>query len=362
MLKSNQLQGRQAGRSPAKVVLVGIACLSLGACAGLGDGGPDFLTKAATPLAGDASSSAPAEVVEGSNSAGELQKATDYWGKEYAQKPQSLEAALAFAKNLKAMGQKGQAIAVLQQASVYHGANKQLASEYGRLALELDQVTVAQQLLALADDPALPDWRVVSARGTALAKQGKYQEAIPFYERALTLAADKPSVMNNLALAYTMNGEAAKAEDLLRRASTAGPTNAKVNQNLALVLGLQGKYDEATKVASQQMPADKAASNTALVRQMVKLEPKMMPQGVIAMPAPVQVAGSAAAAAAATGLKPAVTDQASASAANWATKVATVATPKPATAPVTPRAAIAPISSPPSPAGADDLVLRPATP
>ncbi len=313
-----------------KALMAGVACLSLGACAGLGDGGPDFLTKASTPFAGDTSMAQATPPIEGADTAGELQKATEYWGKEYSQKPQSLEAALAFAKNLKAMGQKGQAVAVLQQASVYHGANKQLASEYGRLALELDQVSVASQMLALADDPALPDWRVISARGTALAKQGKYQEAIPFYERALTLAPDKPSIMNNLALAFTMNGEAAKAEGLLRRAGSAGPANAKVNQNLALVLGLQGKYDEATKVASADMPSEKAASNTALVRQMVKLEPKVMPQGVIAMPPPVQVAGTPLPAGAA--LKPGVTDTASASASNWAPKVAAASASKAAPA------------------------------
>ena len=315
-------------RRQAKALLVGVATLSLGACAGLGEGGPDFFTKASTPLQGDKSMTQASAPVEGSDSAGELQKATDYWGKEYAQKPQSLEAALAFAKNLKAMGQKGQAIAVLQQASVYHGADKKLASEYGRLALELDQVTIAQQLLALADDPALPDWRVVSARGTALAKQGKYQDAIPFYERALTLAPDKASVMNNLALALTMNGEAAKAEDMLRRAQSLGPVDNKVHQNLALVLGLQGKYDEATKVASADMSADKAASNTAMVRQMVKLEPKVMPQGVIAMPPPVQVAGpalpaTATKATAAATLKPGVTDTtASGAASAWTANVA----------------------------------------
>lgn len=341
----------EARRALAKAILGVVVSLSLGACGSLGD--VDFLTKASTPLAGDRSGVAAAAAVEGSDSAGDLQKATAYWGKEYSQKPQSLEAALAFAKNLKASGQKQQAVAVLQQASVYHGADKQLASEYGRLALELDQVTVAQQLLALADDPALPDWRVVSARGTALAKQGKYQEAIPFYERALTLAPDKPSIMNNLALAFTMNGDAAKAEDLLRRAGAAGPADAKVNQNLALVLGLQGKYDEATKVASQSMPADKAAGNTSLVRQMVKLEPKMMPQGVIAMPAPVAVAGIAPAGS--TGLKPAVTEQASATPAAWSTKIASVTAAKATAQPASAKDAA-------SAAGADPLALRPAAP
>ena len=50
--------------------------------------------------------------------------------------------------------------------------------------------------------------------------------------------------MNNLAMAYTMDGQAEKAEQLLRQADTAGSTDPRVKQNLALVLGLQGKHQE----------------------------------------------------------------------------------------------------------------------
>ena len=117
------------------------------------------------------------------------------------------------------MGEKRQALAVLQQASNFHAGNRDLNSEYGRLALEFDQVSLAQKLLEQADDPANPDWRMISARGTVLAKQGSYRDAIPFYERALALAPDQPSVLNNLALAHAMEGNADQAEPLLKRAA-----------------------------------------------------------------------------------------------------------------------------------------------
>ena len=81
---------------------------------------------------------------------------------------------------------------------------------------------MAQKLLEQADDPANPDWKVISARGTVLAKQGLYRDAIPFYERALALAPDQPSVLNNLALAHAMEGNADKAEPLLKQAAAAG--------------------------------------------------------------------------------------------------------------------------------------------
>jgi len=204
----------------------------------------------------------------------ELQKATEYWRKEYAKKPTELQPALNYARDLKAMGEKEKAFAVLQQASLVHGNNRELAGEYGRLALDLNQVGVANQLLAIADDPTKPDWHVISARGTVLAKQGKYSDAVPYYERALTLSQNNPTVMNNLAMAYAMMGDPKKAEGILRQAVTADGATPKVRENLAIVLGLQGRYDESKAVAAGVLNSDAASANTTYLKQMVKLDAK----------------------------------------------------------------------------------------
>jgi Flp pilus assembly protein TadD len=207
----------------------------------------------------------------------ELVKATEFWGQKYQQNPRDLTSALNYAKNLKAMGEKQRALGVLQQMTLLHSDSRELASEYGRLALELDQVSVAARLLAAADDPVNPDWKIISARGTVLAKQGKYDEAVPFYERALTLAPNQPSVLSNLALAHAMNGDAAKAETMLRQAAAADRSSLKIRQNLAIVMGLQGKYDEAKLLASSDLSPENAAENTDAIRKIVKLEQKPLP-------------------------------------------------------------------------------------
>jgi Flp pilus assembly protein TadD len=203
----------------------------------------------------------------------DLEKATDYWGKEYAKNPRDLKAALSYARNLKAAGQKSQAFAVVQQTAVFNGEDRELASEYGRLALDLGQVQVAEKVLAGAEDPAKPDWRLLSARGTALAKQGKFAEAVPFYERALTLAPDQPSVLNNLAMAHVAQGEAAKAEPMLQRAAETKGADPKIQRNLALVLALQGKYDDAKAAGTRGMGAEVASADTEAIRKMVRIEP-----------------------------------------------------------------------------------------
>jgi Flp pilus assembly protein TadD len=244
--------------------------LPLGACAQIGG----------SPLQLAAPAQTPAPAAE-PDTRTELQKATEYWGKIAAENPHDPQASLNYARNLKALGEKRQALVVLQQAYAVHSNHRGIVAEYGRLAVEFDQVSAAERLLALADDPAKPDWTVVSARGTVLAKQARYREAIPYYERALALAPDKPSILSNLALAHAMEGHPDKAEPLLKRAAALGGHDAQVSQNLALVLSLQGKYDEAKLMAAKDLPADKAAANVDYVRDMVKLDPKPLTTAAI---------------------------------------------------------------------------------
>lgn len=264
----------------------------------------------------------------------ELQKATTYWGLEYSKKPSDLKSALNYARNLRALGERQKALTVLQHAASFHDGDKELAGEYGRLALDLDQVNVAARMLELADDPAKPDWKVISARGTVLAKQGQYKEAVPYYERALALSPNQPSVLNNLAMAHAMGGDPKQAENLLRLAS-ANPNvdGAKMKQNLALVLGLQGRYDEAKSVTAGSPTAVAGAQNVDMMRNIVKLDPKLAPMPVSVANAPVadfktQVSQAIATAPAATSpartlatLRPATTDAATAPTSAWQSEV-----------------------------------------
>lgn len=293
------------------------AALLTGACSG---GAADFDLSAGL----GAKEPAVVEAKMPENTQSELDKAVTHWGNEFEKNPRDVKAALAYAKNLKAANRKSEALAVMQQASIFHGNNREVASEYGRLALEAGQVSLAQKLLAMADDPTKPDWRVISARGTALAKQGAYAEAIPFFERAAAIAPSQASVQNNLAMAYAANGEPAKAETLLRKVADNG-TDPVVRQNLALVMSLQGKYDEARTIAALDLPADAARANVELVRSIVRLPEQKPP--VPATPARILPAASPiieakAAPKAAPGLRPATTDAQVANSGGWDTRVA----------------------------------------
>jgi len=221
-------------RSAATVAVISVT-LVLGACAQSGSD-PNLSLTSDKPKAVDIATASAGERPEA-----ELEKATNYWGEQHGKNPRDPKAAIAYARNLKALGRKAQALSVMQSSYTFAPDDKEFLSEYGRLSLELGQVSTAEQLLLRADDPAKPDWRILSARGTVLAKQGRFKESIEFFEKARSLAPEQASLMNNLAMAYTMDGQAARGEALLRQAASTGTSDPRVQQNLALVVGLQGK-------------------------------------------------------------------------------------------------------------------------
>ena len=65
----------------------------------------------------------------------------------------------------------------------------------------------------------------------------------------------------------------AEAENAAARLCNPG-AEPKVRQNLALVVGLQGRFAEAETIAKGDLPADEAAANVAYLREMLELKDK----------------------------------------------------------------------------------------
>ena len=117
--------------------------------------------------------------------------------------------------------------------------------------------------------PDRPDWRILNAQGAVLDQLGQHQEAQRYYATALRIVPEEPSVLSNLGLSYALSKNLPQAETTLRRA-TAGPrTDPRVRQNLALVVGLQGRFPEAEAIARADLPPDEATANVAYLRQML---------------------------------------------------------------------------------------------
>ena len=136
----------------------------------------------------------------------------------YRANPKDAEAALQYAKALRATGQRAQAVAVLEQATIAHPENKALLAGYGRALADNGNFQQAFDILGRAHSPDDPDWRILSAQGAVLDQLGRYDEARQYYASALKIAPDDPSVLSNLGLSYMLSKDLPKAEETLRRA------------------------------------------------------------------------------------------------------------------------------------------------
>lgn len=166
------------------------------------------------------------------------------------------------AQKLRLAGDKAKALRTLDRAA-NADTDTQLLAERGMLALELGQLGKAETLLKKARDGGNTDWRVHSALGATYSARGKQQAAQLEFSKALKLAPDHPSILNNLALSYALDGNHEQAETLLRKAAATGTNRAKTSQNLALILGLNGQVGEAAKVSQAVLPAESVQANAA---------------------------------------------------------------------------------------------------
>ena len=150
-----------------------------------------------------------------------------------------------YAQALRATGQRAQAVAILSRRRCRTHSNKVVLGEYGRALAEAGQYEQALEVLDRAHTPDQPDWHILSAQGAVLDQMGRHEEAQRHYLTALKIVPDEPSVLSNLGLSYALSKDLKNAEATLRRAAAHQPVDPRVRQNLALVVGLQGRFAEA---------------------------------------------------------------------------------------------------------------------
>jgi Flp pilus assembly protein TadD len=199
----------------------------------------------------------------------DARRSLDALGARYRQNPAEPDAAIAYARALRATDQRAQAVAVLEQASIRNPSSMALVGAYGRALADAGQYQQALEALDRAHTPDNPDWRILNVQGAVLDQMGRNAEAQRHYANALKMVPDEPAVLSNLGLSYMLTKDLKNAELTLRRAVAQPNAGPKVRQNLALVVGLRGRFPEAEKIASADLPENEAAANVAYLKQML---------------------------------------------------------------------------------------------
>ncbi|MBR0967396.1 tetratricopeptide repeat protein [Bradyrhizobium diazoefficiens] len=243
--------------SPARL----LSCTSLVAVVAMSLGGCTAVSKLSdvTGSTGPRAESAPADPA----------RAVETYGERYRANPKDADAALGYGQALRANGQRAQAVAVLEQATIANPGNKALLAQYGRALADNGNFQQSFDVLSKAHSPDNPDWRLLSVQGTALDQMGRHEEARSYYASALKIAPGDPGVLSNVGLSYMLSKDLPKAEEALRQAYAAPGASARVRQNLGLVVGLQGRFAEAETIVKADLPPDQAAANVAYLKDML---------------------------------------------------------------------------------------------
>ncbi|MFT3989164.1 tetratricopeptide repeat protein [Aestuariivirga sp.] len=236
----------------AAALMMMASSLSLVACQRSGSG--------ADPMATGSTSAAPASF-----------KQTAKLGETWKADPTNAGKGIAYANGLEALGQTDQQLQVLQQISQSNPNDTKVASYYGKKLVQAGQASDALPILEAAAAAPDADYRVHSALGSAYDQQQLFDKAQAEYQKALALKPNDLSVLNNMAMSYAVQGDLKRAEATLRQAQALpnSQSQPRIQQNLALVVGLQGRFDEARKIASEDLPQDQIDANMDYLQKML---------------------------------------------------------------------------------------------
>ncbi len=175
-----------------------------------------------------------------------------FWSREYELNPGDLESAIKLSAAVRRLGNPQRAVEIAQTSRALYPRDPYLTAEFAAALIAMERADEAIKPLDEALRTAPGYARLWSLKGAALDQDQNYDLARRHYARALQITPNDPNVMANVGLSFALSGDPQTAEGWLRRAVAVPGASKSVRQNLALVLQLQGKTEEASKYAGQR--------------------------------------------------------------------------------------------------------------
>lgn len=187
----------------------------------------------------------------------------------YKKNPRDKATIIYFAGGLRAAGQAEQAVAVLESGISVFPTDLEIRIAYAKALTAAGRFQQAMNVIEDAIDPAAPDWNALLVKGAVLDQMGRNKDARAIYTQALIIAPTQAALEANIGLSYAMSNDLANAELHLRKAVAMPGASSQVRQNLALVIGLQGRFDEARALFAAELPPDQVEANMAYIKALL---------------------------------------------------------------------------------------------
>lgn len=199
----------------------------------------------------------------------DLVRQADFWQAELEINPRDTEAALNASRAFHTLGGAERSAAAAAIGIQADPNNPRLWEALGRALLLGQQLDAAVQALTKSSQLDPNNATVHSLIGVAYDQLGRPDLAAGPYQQAMRLAPNDPVILTNYGLSRALAGDLPGAESLLRLAAADPAAPPQARQNLALVVGLQGRIEESERIAILDLPPAVAAENAAYLRAML---------------------------------------------------------------------------------------------
>lgn len=251
-------------------------------------------TSCATAPKADAAQATPealkpasAEERAAANRADPLTRA-NFWAKENLKDGEDLTVSLEFARALREIGSHERALDVLSRALIVHPDSPDALMLAGRIQMANGDIQSAGRAFHRATEVAPNRAETWAALGTTFDREGQHRLAQTAYQKALELEPFRTTTLTNYGLSLVLSGDLPGAEAKLRLAAANADAGARVTENLALVLGLQGRFDDMKAISGQAAPDQVVDQNADLLRGLIR--PARSWESLSETPAPIRVA------------------------------------------------------------------------
>jgi Flp pilus assembly protein TadD len=201
-------------------------------------------------------------------------RATAEAAKAWQEDPGSVRRAVTYARLLDQAGQKDQLIRVLETTLTHNPNDPKLVAYLGKELILAGRSKAGVEQLNKAILAGETNWKNYSALGSGYDQIGQFVQAREAYHKAQQLNPNEVAIYNNIGMSYILEGNLEMAETSLRAAQKLpeGEFNQTLRQNLALAVGLQGRFDEARDIASRDLPPTQVEENLAFLTNTLNQE------------------------------------------------------------------------------------------
>ncbi len=106
---------------------------------------------------------------------------------------------------------------------------------------------------------------IIHRLGVIAAREGRFEDANQLFDSALRSGPANPEILTDQGYCYYIQGDLPAAERSLRDAVAMQPRHPRANNNLAVVVGLQGRFDESLSLFRRISDLPEAYANLAYV-------------------------------------------------------------------------------------------------